>query len=201
MALSLACKSLPGTLRCGASKALRARGSPPSHSILLDLDPSQMVQGISGPHGTRLQGEWSRVERFSVKPGKVRVTTLKEARDGLDQDAKGRWAQLATGVAQRYGTLSPALAGVTVGALRGLTPQDATSSASCGKVLGGVDAMRTQQDPKRAQRTRPAPHQAPGIICACLVALQGGATSGPPRPATDHPRAVRGPCGPSAAVP
>src|SRR4029450_4468803 len=32
--------------RCGASKALRARGSPPSHSILLDLDSSQMVQGI-----------------------------------------------------------------------------------------------------------------------------------------------------------
>jgi hypothetical protein len=48
MALSLACKSLPGTLRCGASKALRARGSPPSHSILLDLDPSQMVQGLGG---------------------------------------------------------------------------------------------------------------------------------------------------------
>src|SRR5262249_15168278 len=33
--------------RCGASKALRARGSPPSHSILLDLNSSQMVQGIS----------------------------------------------------------------------------------------------------------------------------------------------------------
>src|SRR5215470_13373249 len=32
--------------RCGASKALRARGSPPSHSILLDLNSSQMVQGI-----------------------------------------------------------------------------------------------------------------------------------------------------------
>src|SRR5262244_1693241 len=31
--------------RCGASKALRARGSP-SHSILLDLNSSQMVQGI-----------------------------------------------------------------------------------------------------------------------------------------------------------
>src|SRR5215510_2974283 len=30
--------------RCGASKALRARGSPPSHSILLDLNSSQMVQ-------------------------------------------------------------------------------------------------------------------------------------------------------------
>src|SRR5262245_20006808 len=35
--------------RCGASKALRARGSPPSHSILLDLNSSQMVQGI--PYG------------------------------------------------------------------------------------------------------------------------------------------------------
>src|SRR5262249_20440331 len=50
---------------------------------------------------TRLQGEWSRVERFSIKPGKVRVTTLKEASDGIDQDAKGRLAQQATGVAQR----------------------------------------------------------------------------------------------------
>jgi hypothetical protein len=54
-----------------------------------------------GEGRTRLQGEWSRVERFSVKPGKVRVTTLKEARDGIDQDAKGRLAQLATGLAQR----------------------------------------------------------------------------------------------------
>ena len=128
------------------------------------------------------------MERFSVKPGKVRVTTLKEARDGLDQDAKGRWAQLATGVAQRYGTLSPALAGVTVGALRGLTPQDATSSASCGKVLGGVDAMRTQQDPKRAHRTRPAPHHAPGISCACLVALEAAPQAGLP----GLPRTTRG---------
>src|SRR5262249_3260908 len=32
--------------RCGASKALRARGSPSSNSILLDLASSQMVQGI-----------------------------------------------------------------------------------------------------------------------------------------------------------
>src|SRR4051812_3150002 len=32
--------------RCGASKALRARGSPSANSILLDLDSSQMVQGI-----------------------------------------------------------------------------------------------------------------------------------------------------------
>ena len=32
--------------RCGASRALRASGSPPSHSILLDLNSSQMVQGI-----------------------------------------------------------------------------------------------------------------------------------------------------------
>src|SRR5215470_5075502 len=38
--------------RCGASKALRARGSPPSHSILLDLNSSQMVQGIQRGLGT-----------------------------------------------------------------------------------------------------------------------------------------------------
>src|SRR4029453_13980935 len=38
--------------RCGASKALRARGSPPSHSILLDLAPSQMAQGIQHGVGT-----------------------------------------------------------------------------------------------------------------------------------------------------
>src|SRR5215831_456530 len=38
--------------RCGASKALRARGSPPSHSILLDLNSSQMVQGIQRGWGT-----------------------------------------------------------------------------------------------------------------------------------------------------
>jgi hypothetical protein len=48
---------------------------------------------------TRLQGEWSRVERFSIKPGEVGLTTLKEASDGIDQDTKGRLAQLATGLA------------------------------------------------------------------------------------------------------
>ena len=50
---------------------------------------------------TRLQGEWINVERFSVKPGKVRLTTLKEARDGIDQDTKGRLAQLTTRLTKR----------------------------------------------------------------------------------------------------
>src|SRR5215471_18205110 len=49
--------------RCGASKALRARGSPPSHSILLDLNSSQTVQGIQrglglGPFAWR-RGAWT----------------------------------------------------------------------------------------------------------------------------------------------
>ena len=51
--------------------------------------------------GTRLQGKWSRVERFSIKPGEVGLTTLEEAGDRIDQDAKSRLAQLATGVAPR----------------------------------------------------------------------------------------------------
>jgi hypothetical protein len=50
---------------------------------------------------TRLQGDRRSVERFSVEPGKVGLTTLKEAGDGIDQDAKGRLTQLATGLAQR----------------------------------------------------------------------------------------------------
>src|SRR5215467_29217 len=45
--------------RCGASKALRARGSPPSHSILLDLNSSQMVQGIQRGEGNG-PGAWRR---------------------------------------------------------------------------------------------------------------------------------------------
>jgi hypothetical protein len=130
------------------------------------------------------------VEQFSVKPGQVRVTTLKEARAGIDQDATGRLAQQATGVAPRYGPLHPARAGVTVGALRGLTPQDATASASGGKVLGGVDARRTQQDPKRGHRTRPAPPPAPGLLCAVLVALAAATTAGLP----GLPRTARGWC-------
>jgi hypothetical protein len=86
MALSLACKSLPGTLRCGASKALRARGSPPSHSILLDLDPSQMVQGIQrglgrGPWSWRRSGcvytpEWPRMAgRYPLNPSRNHAGT------------------------------------------------------------------------------------------------------------------------------
>ena len=48
--------------------------------------------------------------------------------------------------------------------------------------------MRTQQDPKRAHRTRPAPHHAPGIICACLVALEEAPQAGLP----GLPRTTRG---------
>jgi len=51
--------------------------------------------------GTRLQGDQRSVERFSVEPGKVGLTTLKDAGDSIDQDAKGRLTQLATGLAQR----------------------------------------------------------------------------------------------------
>src|SRR5262244_1549253 len=65
--------------RCGASKALRARGSPPSHSILLDLNSSQMVQGIQrglgiGPWAWRRDGCTqkptcvSSAVAYSVKP-------------------------------------------------------------------------------------------------------------------------------------
>jgi hypothetical protein len=59
--------------------------------------------------GTRLQGEWSGVERFSVEPGKIRGTTLQEACDGLDQDAKGLLAQLTIRLTQRYTTLHVAV--------------------------------------------------------------------------------------------
>jgi hypothetical protein len=51
--------------------------------------------------GTRLQGEWKSVSSFSVEPGEIGLTALKEARDGIDQDTKGRLAELATGLAQR----------------------------------------------------------------------------------------------------
>src|SRR6516162_5839851 len=65
--------------RCGASKALRARGSPPSHSILLDLNSSQMVQGIqrglgTGPvacrrgHCTHWPSCVSKAVMYSLKP-------------------------------------------------------------------------------------------------------------------------------------
>jgi hypothetical protein len=50
---------------------------------------------------TRLQDERSGVERFSVKPGKVRLTTLQETRDSLDQDTQGRLAQLTTRLTKR----------------------------------------------------------------------------------------------------
>jgi hypothetical protein len=41
------------------------------------------------------------VSSFSVEPGEIGLTALKEARDGIDQDTKGRLAELATGLAQR----------------------------------------------------------------------------------------------------
>ncbi len=51
--------------------------------------------------GTRLQGEWKRGSSFSGEPGEIGLTALKEAGDGIDQDTKGRLAQLATGLTQR----------------------------------------------------------------------------------------------------
>jgi len=52
-------------------------------------------------HGTRLQGEWKSVSSFLVEPGEIGLTALKEAGDGIDQDTKGRLAQLAAGLTQR----------------------------------------------------------------------------------------------------
>src|SRR4030095_16081560 len=59
--------------RCGASRALRASGSPPPHSILLDLNSSQMVQGIHrgfglGPLSRRRSGciHWPKWLRMAV---------------------------------------------------------------------------------------------------------------------------------------
>ena len=40
--------------------------------------------------------------------------------------------------------------------------------------------MRTQKDPKRGHLTRQAPHQAPGIICAFLVAIEEATKAGIP---------------------
>ena len=51
--------------------------------------------------GTRLQGERKSVSSFSVEPGEIGLTAMKEAGDGIDQDTKGRLAELATGLAQR----------------------------------------------------------------------------------------------------
>src|SRR4029453_9459925 len=58
--------------RCGASKALRPRGSPPSHSIVLDLDSSQMVQGIRCTCcGVTRHPTWaSHLTRFGVRLAK-----------------------------------------------------------------------------------------------------------------------------------
>lgn len=51
--------------------------------------------------GTRLQGEWRSVARVSGEPGEIGLTALEEAGDGINQDAKGRLAQLAAGLTQR----------------------------------------------------------------------------------------------------
>jgi hypothetical protein len=84
------------------------------------------------------------VESISVKPGKVGLTTLKEAGDRIDQDAKGRLAQLTTGLAQRSGTFDPAIAVFTVGAMRGLAPDDAKSQTAFCEVIGGCHPMLAQ---------------------------------------------------------
>src|SRR2546425_7330781 len=38
---------------------------------------------------------------FLVEPGEIGLAPLEEARDGIDQNAKGRLAQLAAGLAER----------------------------------------------------------------------------------------------------
>ena len=49
----------------------------------------------------RPQGEWKSEESFLVEPGEIGLAPLEEAGDGIDQDAKGRLAQLAAGLAER----------------------------------------------------------------------------------------------------
>jgi hypothetical protein len=90
--------------------------------------------------------------------------TLEEAGNGINQESKGRLAPLATGLTQRHTALDPAIAWLTVGALRGFAPQDATSQPALGEIVCRVDAMLTQQDPQRGHLAHLAPDQAPSII-------------------------------------
>ena len=49
---------------------------------------------------TRPQGERMSVRSFSEEPGEIGLTSREKAGDGVDQDAKGRLAQLPTGLSQ-----------------------------------------------------------------------------------------------------
>src|SRR5215470_2546648 len=113
---------------------------------------------------TRLQGEWRSVGRFSVKPGEVKLTTLEEAGNSINQDTKGRLAHLAAGLTKRQSALDPAIALLTVGAMRGLAPHDAKSQPALGEIVCRIDAMLTQKNPKRGHLAHQAPDQAPSII-------------------------------------
>jgi hypothetical protein len=46
-------------------------------------------------------GDWKSEENFLGEPGEIGLAPLEEVRDGIDQDAKGRLAQLAAGLAER----------------------------------------------------------------------------------------------------
>jgi len=69
----------------------------------------------------------------------------------------------------------------TGGAMSGLAPHDAPSSAPVGQVGGGFHALLTPKDPKRGHLPGPAPGQAPGLIGALLVALHEATQAGIPR--------------------
>ena len=64
-------------------------------------DDGLYIPLIKRIEGTRPQGERKKAESFSVEPGEIGLAPLEEAGDGIDQDAEGRLAQLAAGLAER----------------------------------------------------------------------------------------------------
>ena len=80
---------------------------PDVHTSLMSIFREQLTPLLAPKYlaelqtRTRLQGEWQSVSSCSVEPGEIGLTALKEAGDGIDQDTKGRLAELATGLAQR----------------------------------------------------------------------------------------------------
>ena len=78
----------------------------------------------------------------------IRLTSAEQTGHGINQDTKGRLAQLTAGLAQRQTPLHPAIALVAGRAMRALAPQHTKTQRPFGAIVGRVDAMFAQKHPQ-----------------------------------------------------
>ena len=118
----------------------------------------------------------------------------KGAGEGIDQDMKGRLAQLATRLSKRQTPLDPLIAFDTGGTQGGFSPQHGKTQGPLRSIVGSVRAMLARNTQSEAISRCKRRVRRPGIIRTFMIA-RNQVVKRASTPATAHPWEAPWPCG------